>query len=333
MEWLNIHIPMLRAPEYIGSEPTARATWLNVLAYCMEQENSGRVIGGALWKDRQWQQTCGVTLEEIQTAKLLLVPSGNDLLVWRYPIEKQISVQHQRQSGRENGHLGGRPPSKNGSAKPHPKPDAETPQKPRGVIPGGTPPETPRETGKGRGRGIEGEEEREICPDPKGSRRESSTPDLLSSDPRQNSLGLRFAHWFMSTLQGFAPCTVNCAERTIEDIIDLPHRGYAQQVIWPKKLKRNAAIKTLSVRLADWANVYGELIRLDKKDPAEIASVCRWARGDVRFWAGNFKSPNKLREKNKEGVPYFEVFQLDMMKPEPSELPDDNGIPKPIESW
>lgn len=108
MEWLNIHIPILRAPEYIGSEPSARAAWLNVLAYCCEQENGGKILGGASWKDRQWQQTCGVTLAEVNEAHPLLSIVGSDVIVWKYPVEKEELVRERREWGKK----GGRPAKK-----------------------------------------------------------------------------------------------------------------------------------------------------------------------------------------------------------------------------
>lgn len=103
MEWLNTHLSTLRAPEYIGCEPVARATWLNVLGYCCEQENGGRIIGAANWKCRQWQQACGVTLREVQGAAPLVTIEGDDILVWRYPIEKQAEVQARREAGARGG--------------------------------------------------------------------------------------------------------------------------------------------------------------------------------------------------------------------------------------
>jgi hypothetical protein len=115
MEWINIHAPTLRAPEYIGSEPLARATWFNVLAYCCEQENNGRIVGGAGWKDRQLQQTCGVTREEVMASAPLLEIDGNDVVVWRYPSEKQDIVQARREAGSKGG-------KSKGSSKPEAKP-------------------------------------------------------------------------------------------------------------------------------------------------------------------------------------------------------------------
>jgi hypothetical protein len=101
MEWLNIRIATLRTPEYIGSTPIERATWINVVAYSCEQENNGRLIGAADWKDRQWQQTCGVTAREIRAAGKLLKVEGSDVIVYAYPTEKQIEVQARRMQARD----------------------------------------------------------------------------------------------------------------------------------------------------------------------------------------------------------------------------------------
>ena len=89
MNWINIQTATLRSPQFIGSDPTARGTWLAVLGYCYEQENGGKILGCIGWKDRQWQQTCGVMLSEVEGASLLLEWKGNDLVVWSYPKDKQ----------------------------------------------------------------------------------------------------------------------------------------------------------------------------------------------------------------------------------------------------
>ena len=91
---------MLHAPEFIGSDPVSRSTWLSVLLWCVSQENGGRICGGLNWKDRQWQQTCGVTLEEITNSKFLLRIEGDDLLVWNYPHKQQEALNRQRSAGK-----------------------------------------------------------------------------------------------------------------------------------------------------------------------------------------------------------------------------------------
>lgn len=112
MNWLNVRLSSLRAPEYIGSEPCARATWWNVVAYCAEQENGGRIVGARKWKDRQWQQTCGVMVTEVDNAPGLLAWEGDDLLVWNYPSEKEAEVRVKRESGKVGGERSGEARSK-----------------------------------------------------------------------------------------------------------------------------------------------------------------------------------------------------------------------------
>jgi hypothetical protein len=99
MQWFNLNVATLRSPEYIGSDPAARATWLNVSVWCCEQENGGRIFGAKLWKDRQWQQICGVTLDEVNQSFPLLIWDANDLIVWAYPKEKEELVQTKRKAG------------------------------------------------------------------------------------------------------------------------------------------------------------------------------------------------------------------------------------------
>ena len=123
MEWINIHAPVIRSPEYIGGEPVARATWLNVLVYCCEQENGGIIKGAAKWKDRQWQQTCGVMLSEVLESSPLLTVKNEDVIVWNYPVEAEEKVI----ANRKNGKKGGRP------RKPQENPD-KTQQKPHGLA-------------------------------------------------------------------------------------------------------------------------------------------------------------------------------------------------------
>ena len=103
MNWLNIYIPNIRSPDFLGCDPVARATWFCVLAYCAAQENGGTLAGAKAWKDRQWQQLCGVTLAEVTGAAPLLAWQGDDLLVWSYPSSAQTVLQAKREGGRRGG--------------------------------------------------------------------------------------------------------------------------------------------------------------------------------------------------------------------------------------
>jgi len=103
MNWLNLETKFIRAEEYVGCEPIARATWLNVIVYCAEQENGGRIRNCEMWRDRQWQQTCGVTVEEINKASPLLHWDGDDLVIWNYPADKEREVRDRREASARGG--------------------------------------------------------------------------------------------------------------------------------------------------------------------------------------------------------------------------------------
>jgi hypothetical protein len=105
MDWLNLHTSTLDAAEFIGSDPVERATWLCLLRYCLGQENGGVIKNCAQWKDRRWQQLVRVTKEEILSNCDLWQWLDDDLVVWRYPADKERQVK----ANRDNGKKGGRP--------------------------------------------------------------------------------------------------------------------------------------------------------------------------------------------------------------------------------
>lgn len=103
MNYLNLETSVLHSPEYIGCKPVARATWLNVMMWCAGQENGGRIAGAKQWGSRQWQQTCGVTLNEVNLSAPLLAWDGDDLVAWRYPLDREDDVRRNRELGRKGG--------------------------------------------------------------------------------------------------------------------------------------------------------------------------------------------------------------------------------------
>ena len=106
MDWLNIHRSTLAAEQFLGCEPTQRATWLCLLAYCADQENGGRIEGASEWGDRKWQQIVRITHSEAHDKCDLWRWEDGVLIVWAYPVEKEAEVRRNR----ENGKGGGRPP-------------------------------------------------------------------------------------------------------------------------------------------------------------------------------------------------------------------------------
>lgn len=103
MQWLNLPTRTLHATAYIGADPSARATWLNLMLWCAEQENGGTIADARAWSDRRWQQTCGVTAHEVTAAAPLVAWTGDSVTVWGYPAEKQAEVQAKREAGRKGG--------------------------------------------------------------------------------------------------------------------------------------------------------------------------------------------------------------------------------------
>lgn len=103
MDWLNIHHTVLSSEEYIDSEPTARATWLNLIGFCSVHENGGRVVGARLWKDRKCQQLLRVTREELDDESMLWTWEGDDAIVTFYPTEKEELVKSKRSAGAKGG--------------------------------------------------------------------------------------------------------------------------------------------------------------------------------------------------------------------------------------
>ena len=103
MNWLNLQTSVIRSPEYVGCDPIQRATWLNLMVYCAEQENGGVIPDCKSWKDRRWQQTCGVTNDEVSDNCDLWSFDGENLVLWGYPTEKEEEIQKMRESGARGG--------------------------------------------------------------------------------------------------------------------------------------------------------------------------------------------------------------------------------------
>lgn len=73
-----------------------------------------------------------------------------------------------------------------------------------------------------------------------------------------------------------------------------------------------------------WADAYDKMVRLDARTKEQVKEVCRWARND-KFWAQNFMSPSKLRDK-KDGVMFFDQFLNKMGGSTRSAAPEDHSI-------
>lgn len=88
MEWFKNFTNFPRTSEYMGCEPVQRATWFNLINYCVDLENKGVILNCKSWTDRRWQQTLGVTEEEAKMECELYWFDGEDLHVFAYPDEE-----------------------------------------------------------------------------------------------------------------------------------------------------------------------------------------------------------------------------------------------------
>jgi uncharacterized protein YdaU (DUF1376 family) len=95
--------------------------------------------------------------------------------------------------------------------------------------------------------------------------------------PDPSESGMKFAEWFRSTL----PEKINLVENWKEN----------------------------------WAEIYDNLIRIDKRTKKEIFAVCTWARNHS-FWSANFMSPKKLRERGRDKIKFFDIFSERMKQDE-----------------
>jgi len=103
VKYLGILTSARTAPEFIGTEPVQRATWLCLMLFCAEHETGGVIVGCRSWGDRRWMQTCGVTKAEVLVESTLFRFVGNDLVVWGYQVEYESGILARRKAGRKGG--------------------------------------------------------------------------------------------------------------------------------------------------------------------------------------------------------------------------------------
>ena len=100
MNWLNLEIKKLTSHEFLGSEPTERASWICLLRYCAQQENSGTIENCKDWGERKWMQLVGITKQEADETTQLWTWKNKSLVTWGYPISQECSVKAKREAGK-----------------------------------------------------------------------------------------------------------------------------------------------------------------------------------------------------------------------------------------
>lgn len=158
MNWLNLNIQTLDSENFLGSDPTDRATWLCLLRYCIGQENGGVIADCLEWGDRKWQQLVRVTKKEAERKCDLWGWSEGTLTVWGYPSDKEGEIQQKRDRAKTNGAKGGRP--KKTEVETEVETDKETKEKPTSVNSAKAEGERKGKEGEGKGKEHHHQEEK-----------------------------------------------------------------------------------------------------------------------------------------------------------------------------
>lgn len=112
MNYIALSTKTRTSPEFIGSEPVHRATWLCLTLYCAEHETGGIIRDCGSWGDRRWMQTVGVTKAEVRMACALYEFKESskdtfDLHVWGYDAKYEAAIRAKRGGGKVGGTLSG----------------------------------------------------------------------------------------------------------------------------------------------------------------------------------------------------------------------------------
>jgi hypothetical protein len=107
MEWLNIHRSTVEGEAMQDASAEAVRAWLFLQAYCVGQENGGRIEGAKGWNDRKWLKQCGLSLEAVHQASGLWYWDGEDLHIEFYPLNQEAKFIKNRQTGATGGRRSG----------------------------------------------------------------------------------------------------------------------------------------------------------------------------------------------------------------------------------
>ena len=162
MKFLNLDRSDLRSAKFVTSSHEQQGVWINLLGWCADQENGGRIADCRNWPENIWPTAVGVRFRHIKNDSPLWRWEGNDLVVEFYPGNQQQSLAAKRAGGEKGrasrwGHA--KPesvqmamPDGYANSSPTPEPDGYANGMPDG------------RKGKGKGKEREEEGEREAAP-------------------------------------------------------------------------------------------------------------------------------------------------------------------------
>jgi hypothetical protein len=108
MKTLTLPLAIFRDPVFAHASANAQAVWLILIAYCCERENGGVIEGAASWGNDEWRKEIGFSKRDILISYPLVNitdgdSSGEDAIVWKYPIQKQREIERKREGGKKGG--------------------------------------------------------------------------------------------------------------------------------------------------------------------------------------------------------------------------------------
>ncbi len=101
MNYLNLDRSTLKTAKFVSATLEQQGAWINLLGYCVDQENLGRIVGCRKWDDRAWTITAGIRRKNVIGDSPLWTWDNDDLLVEFYPDRQQKALTAQRSGGKK----------------------------------------------------------------------------------------------------------------------------------------------------------------------------------------------------------------------------------------
>lgn len=97
MTHFNFLIALNRTGAHSEATHEQKGIWFDLVNYCCQQENGGRIHCADKWTDRQWIRNVGVELVQIQgVSPLWKMNDFGTLIVMAYPHEHEKAAQAKR---------------------------------------------------------------------------------------------------------------------------------------------------------------------------------------------------------------------------------------------
>lgn len=109
MNYSAIEHKVTGSREFMSSSLAQRGIWLGLMQFCTQQENCGVIKNFREWSRLEVKRTLGVPQGSILKGCRLWWMVGDDLVVFGYPQEKQVSLEAKRRNLQANCARGDRP--------------------------------------------------------------------------------------------------------------------------------------------------------------------------------------------------------------------------------